>query len=229
MYMWRRLRLIVAQGAFPILEPEALQSIDEPTFRRLFTDDNGECPLDIALSDRVENLRDLGSVLLKRWDGRFSGLVDASDSSLGDFIRLSRECRAFDDEVAKLPLLNALMLQGSGLARFGDPLLPVVDYHVMKQLVRQGVVVVPQEVRQKLTDGSLLTKQEGSGLRATSFTALLELASVSGVSCDLVDNLLWFNRNVCDDAAPRCGDCLFAKGCRQDVQIKRPLEETRFY
>ena len=136
MYMWRRLRLALQRGELS-LDAHDLAGIDEGAFRTAFQDDAGLMPLCQGLSDRVDNIRNLGARLEQMWGGSFANVVDAAEGSLDRFTVLSSGFRAFDDPVQKLTMLNAIMLQGSGLATFDRDPLPAVDYHLVKQAARR--------------------------------------------------------------------------------------------
>ena len=76
-----------------------------------------------------------------QWGGEFVNVVDAARGSLTRFAELSATFRAFDDPVRKLTMVNAIMLAGSGLTHFDEEPLPGIDYHLIKQAVRQGLVI----------------------------------------------------------------------------------------
>jgi hypothetical protein len=231
MYMWRRLRLAVSRGEFS-LDAAALAEVDEDVLREAFADDHGAFPLGPGAGDRAANLRDLGTQLRARWSGRFERVIAAAGGSLDQFARLSAEFRAFDDPVRKLTMVNAIMLAGSGLAAFDREPLPGVDYHLVKQAVRQGLVNPAPPVARKLVDGALLDAGESLSLRAATLEALLAVASRAGVSTAVVDNLYWLNGRVCAEGEPACvagRACSFEAACAQRVEYGMPLEMTRYY
>jgi hypothetical protein len=228
MYLWRRLRLAHQREEFDISAP-ALAALDEDTFNRAFADDEGENPLSIAADSRIANLRDLGSTLMTKWGGWFERVVSQSSESLEIFARHSSSFRAFDDPLQKLTMLNAIMLQGSGLVRFDKAPLPAIDYHLVKQAVRQGLVRPGPSIGSKLRDRSLLTQDESTSLRRAVLSALLTAAEGAGTSSAVIDNLYWLNRRICADTDPECGVCPFKDGCEQHVELGLPLELTRYY
>jgi hypothetical protein len=232
MYLWRRLRTAVSRGTFS-LDSQYLAGLTVESFEAAFTDDEGLFPLRPAVAERVENLRDLGSRLLKSWHGQFAGVIDSAEGSLDEFVRFSRTFRAFDDPVQKLTMVNAIMLTGSGLAQFDREPLPGVDYHLMKQAVRQGLVEPTGVVASKLASGGLLTYDESLLLREGVLKALVEVACLAGVSTAVVDNLYWMNRRTCSDRDPACqsgvGGCPFESACAQKTDYGLPMELTRYY
>jgi hypothetical protein len=234
MYMWRCLRRSLDIGRLPLLDAEFLSRLSERELEEIFVDDAGVNPLRSSLQDRLLNLRDLGSHLLDRWDGSFYNLVASTGGSLVRFVELSRQIRAFDDPVLKLTMVNAILHSGSGVYTFRDEPLPGIDYHLLRHLLRQGVVEPNAEIREKLTGGRILTAEEGVGLRKTALRAFVELARLTGLSGEVLDNRYWMNRTKCTDR-PVCLDpgtapeCPFLPACSQRVSFGLPLEETRYY
>jgi hypothetical protein len=228
MYMWRRLRLALQREELTLVADD-LAGIEEGAFRTAFQDDNGFLPLSEGLSDRVENIRNLGARLGHVWDGSFANILDAADGSLDQFTVLSAGFRAFDDPVQKLTMLNAIMLQGSGLTAFDRDPLPAVDYHLVKQAARQGLVRLPGSLEEKLREGHLLSRDESDVLRMGVRDALVATAARSGVSTAVLDNIYWLNRRVCADVSPDCDSCPLRAACAKKVELGLPLEETRYY
>lgn len=232
LYMWRRLRTRVLTGAFS-LDPHFLAELTAETFQATFEDDAGHFPLRPAVADRVENLRDLGARLLDDWRGQFVEVVDAAGGSLDCFARLSCGFRAYDDPVQKLTMVNAIMLTGSGLATFDREPLPGVDYHLIKQAVRQGLVEPTNQVARKLATGELLDEGESLPLRRAVLDSLVEVGEIAGVSTAVLDNLYWMNRRICSDHNPACqsgaATCPFESVCKQRTAFGLPMELTRYY
>lgn len=233
MYLWRRLRVGIDRGEFE-LNAGWLSALTEESLARALQDDDGACPLSPGLDDRAENLRDLGMRLHDTWGGEFVNLVDAAGGSMSRFAELSASFRAFDDPVRKLTMVNAIMLAGSGLAHFDEEPLPGIDYHLIKQAVRQGLVTPPVEVQEKLRHRRFLSPTESLALRQATLTALLQVAEASQISTAVIDNIYWGNGRICDDGKPACRvadgpECPFEEACPQLVQFGLPLELTRYY
>jgi len=233
-YMWRSLKVCTERNLFPILDASKLSRITLKEVRKIFADDDGQDRMP-DLEGRVTNLRNLGEKLIEEWDGRFWNLVEDSHGSLDRFADFSAELRAFDDPLCKLTMVNAIMHTGRGLVRFEGEILPGIDYQLVKQTVRQGVVVPPPKVRDKLRRYALLTRSEAAALRSTALYALLEIARIANVRGDVLDNLYWSNGRRCDDSAPVCTvrgrerECPFLDECMKLVDFRIPLETTRYY
>ncbi len=235
MYMWRRLRVCLDEGRLPILNARFLATLSDSDFDELFGDDTGSNPLSVAREERIANLRDLGTHLLSRWDGQFYHLVQAAHGSPVEFARLSREIRAFDDPLYKLTMVNAILHSGSGIASFDGEPLPAIDYHVLKQLLRQGVILPLGSLKGKLITQQLLSDQESMELRRAALWALVEISARTGLSGEILDNSWWWNRLKCTDQNPVCQDpetapeCPFLYACSKLVDYSLPLAETRYY
>ena len=234
MYMWRCLRRALDHGV-PLLDAEFLARLDPRQFDAIFADDLGRNPLAVAADDRIANLRDLGSRLCAEWDRSFFKVVEASGGSLVEFASLCRQFRAFDDPLYKLTMVNAILHSGSGVAAFSDEPLPGIDYHLLKQALRQRLLRPAPAFAEKLRAGELLDVREGYDLRRTALLAFVGLAEQTGLSGEFLDNKYWLNRVNCRDADPVCLDastasrCPFFGTCLQATGFGLPLELTRYY
>jgi hypothetical protein len=228
MYMWRRLRRAVERGELS-LDAHDIAVLEERAFGQAFADDEGGLPLRPGLEERVANLRDLGAGLRDHWQGQFGNVIRAADGSLERFAELSACFRSFDDPVRKLTMVNAIMLAGSGLAEFDQAPLPGVDYHLIKQALRQGLVTPAPGVAEKLVAREFLDPEESHTLRAAILTALIEVAGRSDVSTAVLDNIYWANRRICGDEQWLCDACPFNEACAKRIEFGLPLELTRYY
>lgn len=231
MYLWRRLRCAIDRGELP-LDADGLADLTREQFELAFQDDHGRFPLAPGAHDRLANLNDLGRRLVTDWRGEFRNMVLAAGGSLTEFARLSARFRAFDDPVQKLTMVNAIMLCGSRLASFDEEPLPAIDYHLVKQAVRQGLVTPHGSLNEKLTNGVMLDPDESLALRSATLKALVAVATEAGMSTALLDNMYWLNRRICSEDSPACetgGSCPFGSVCAKRTGYGLPLELTRYY
>jgi putative queuosine salvage protein len=218
MYMWRCLRRTLEREDTPLLSAEFLAELSDEEFDATFSDDTGANPLEVAREDRINNLRDLGRKLSDSWGGQFYNVAQASERSIVAFARLSAAFRAFDDPIFKLTMVNAIVHSGSGVYEFRDEPLPAIDYHLLRQALRQGMVVPSEAVASKLLGGELLDRGEASELRRIALMAFVSLSVRTGLSGEVIDNIYWMNR----------ADTMFLAGAVQS-EFGLPLELTRYY
>lgn len=234
MYMWRCLRRALDRGVLDLLDAQILAGLTEEDFDAIFTDDRGINPLAVARADRLANLRDLGARLRVDWEGAFFNLVGSCHGSLATFARLSREFRAFDDPMYKLTMVNAILHSGSDVYRFHDEPLPAIDYHLLRQALRQGFIRPVSTLMRKLTSMETLTSYEAQELRRVALTAFVAISERTGIGGELLDNRFWLNRVNCSDE-PVCLDpetadrCPFLAACERRVEFALPIEMTRYY
>ena len=235
MYMWRCLRRCLDNRHLPIFQASFLAQLTEEQFDEVFADDTGVNPLTVAREDRLANLWDLGHRLMRNWDGKFYNLVESTRGSLVEFARLSSHFRAFDDPLLKLTMVNTILHLGSGITEFDADPLPGIDYHLLKQLLRQGVLVPHWSIEEKLKQHLLLSEEEGYELRRAALNAFVDISAGAGLSGEILDNKWWWNRLKCLTDSPVCLDpqtaheCPFFGPCAQRTALGMPLEETRYY
>ena len=235
MYMWRCLRRALDDNRVPLLDASFLARFSAADYATLFQDDAGQVPIDTAVAERIANLRNLGQVLVNRWNGSFFHMTSACGGALIDFCRASHEFRAFDDPLMKLTMLNVILHSGSGVAQFDRDPLPAIDYHLVKQMVRHGVVEPAAATTEKLIHRERLSASEAHELRRMTLVAFVRLCDETGIPGPILDNLWWGNRTKCLDKAPVCsspataGSCPFVRVCNKFVDMGTPLERTRYY
>jgi hypothetical protein len=234
-YMWRCLSICLERKQYPLLEASFLSNITEAHFNSIFSTDDGENLLEVGKEHRLNNLRDLGSKLASRWDGSFFNVVIEANNSLIDFCRLSQQFIAFDDPIYKLTMVNAIIHSGSSVAQFdGDP-LPGIDYQLLKQLLRIGILHPLGNLDSKLRNQEILTSEEAYELRRSALRAFVIISEETKISGEILDNRFWMNRKKCPDINPVClvretaSDCPFRGVCDQNISFKIPLEMTRYY
>ena len=227
-YMWRSLRMCQKSNLFPLLNAKKLSTITLEDVRRIFRDDEGRDVMP-ALKERMLNWRDLGNKLVEYWDGQFHNLVKEAGDSLFDFVEYSRQFRAFDDPLCKMVMVNAIMHQGRGIAKFHDGIFPGIDYQLLKQQMRIGIIVPKRDLKKKLVHTKLLGRKEARELRNAGLRSFLHIMEKTSIPGDIVDNIWWTNRKKCAALKPECEKCLFNDVCKKKTEYGIPLEATRYY
>lgn len=235
MYMWRCLRRCLDTGRYPLFDASFLANISEVEFRAIFADDTGINQLSVGLDDRLANLWELGRKLEEDWAGQFYNVVKSAEGSLLSFIRASANFRAFDDPLLKLTMVNTILHLGSGITEFNADPLPGIDYHLLKQMLRHGIVIPNPAISRKLEQQRFLTETEGFELRRLALNTFIEISRRTGISGEILDNRWWWNRVKCRTVDPVCLDpataheCPLLVACAQHTGLGMPLEETRYY
>ncbi len=235
MYLWRSLRRCLQKGCYPVLNARFLASLTTEDFDGIFSDDRGQNPLAIAAEDRIANLRDLGAKLDQDWQGQFFNLVKSTGGSLVAFVKMSAKFRAFDDPNFKLVMVNAILHSGSGIVAFDGAPLPGIDYHLLKQLLRHGVLRPRVDLARQIEGRKVLNARDGQELRRVALSAFVRLSELTGISGEILDNKWWWNRIKCRDRDPVCLDpatatqCPFYGPCEGHIELQFPIEETRYY
>jgi hypothetical protein len=126
------------------------------------------------------------------------------------------------------------MLTGSGLATFDRDAGIAVDYQLVKQAVRQGIVRLDESMAGKLESGAFLTRTESDRLRVAVLEGLTAVATEARMSTAVLDNLYWSNRINCSNEDPACEscddrECPFEDVCLKLTHLGMPLEITRYY
>lgn len=140
------------EAGVPLLDAEFLASIEAHVVERVFACEN-RIPLFEA---RVEHLREVGRVLLERYDGRFSKLIEACGHDAVTLAgRVAQEFSSFHDyttyqdlEVPVLKRAQILVVDlfgtfgGQGWGRFErlDAITAFADYKVPQVLRREGIL-----------------------------------------------------------------------------------------
>lgn len=234
LYMWRCLKEHCEKTNNSLLDANVLSEMKEAEIRQIFKDDTGHDIMP-ALDERLLNWRDLGKGLQNAWKGSFFNLVRASNGSLLSFVNFCKKFRAFDDPLCKLTMVNAIMHVGRGLADFDDRPFPAIDYELLKQLMRNGIVLPSPTVAKKLESTQVLTQPEALDLRKAALYSFIRLMEETKLPGDVLDNKYWFNRTKCKTDVPVCRiggrehECIFFGACNERVEIGLPLELTRYY
>jgi hypothetical protein len=232
-YMWRCLESAY-DNDLDIFDAKILSSLDFARIKGIFRDDYGNNPMP-HLGERLKNWNDLGFKLYEYWDGEFYNVIRESKNSLYKFVQYSKQFRAFDDPLCKLTMVNTLFLKGRGIAGFEEPTFPGIDYHLMEENLRIGVLVPHKKIADKIRNMELLRKKEARELRNACLRVFLDITEETNVSGEILDNKWWFNSRACKDDHPVCQipekakECIFLDICDRNIEYRIPLEHTRYY
>lgn len=109
---------------------------------------------------------------------------------------------------------------------------PAVDYHIMRFLLRFGVIfITDKEMATLLSRRQLISGDQEQKVRETAVKAVAYLTALTGLPAYTVDQLLFAFRKFCNDlpAGPECGVCPAAAVCARRVTLFQPLVRSDWY
>jgi hypothetical protein len=159
------LQRALAEGV-PVLDAEWLAQVTEEQLRDVFRGGNSELQL---LGERAAILREVGTVLAARWEGRFSNVFGDAGSCAEFLELLTRDFPRFDDvasydgqpvrfwKLAQLSvwILEATLPGGTGFEDL-DRLTAFADYIVPAALRVLGITSYSDELEAAVREGRLL-------------------------------------------------------------------------
>jgi hypothetical protein len=233
-FMWRSLKTAYDNEKLNIFDVGKLAKLKSGQLSEIFCDDQGKNPIP-HLEERSKNWSDLGLKLYEYWDGEFYNVIKESKGSLKKFVQLSRQFRAFDDPLCKMTMVNSILHSGRGLVNFQEKVIPGIDYQLMKENLRIGVLKPDDEIADKIRNMDLLEEHEARELRNACLQVFLDVMQNADVDGEILDNRWWLNSKYCTDDSPVCqnpenaGKCIFLDICEKNADFRIPLENTRYY
>ena len=230
-YMWRCLKVCIENNTYPILNAYKLSRISLDNFKKIFETDSRENIM-TCIDQRWLNLKNLGLMLENEFKGLFYNLIIQSDNSIIKFMKLSKKFRAFDDPIYKLTMVNAILHQGRGLTTFKN-IYPGIDYHLITQVLRIGLLKLDKKLEKKLIKRQLLSHTESLILRSQTLRCLNQISKELNTSGDIIDNIFFKNGKkycthnlICQKSR---NSCIFEGCCEKNINFFIPLEITRYY
>lgn len=140
-----------------------------------------------------------------------------------------------EDPLRKKAVLLAVILQQRP-ERFlrsepGEPVPPIIDYHLQRSCLRTGLVAVEDEIlRQRLERRGLVGEEAEWAVRFASYEAVAQLQARSGKSMGAVDWFFFGARRFCPEMSePECHRCAVEPACVQRKALFQPVRRTTFY
>ena len=180
-YMWRCLKVCIENNNYEILDASFLSQIDIKDMQNIFKTDDYKNVM-THLEERWLNWRDLGKKLLEKYNKNYYNLILKSENNIETFIKLSKEFRAFDDPLCKMTMVNAILHQGRNIVNFGENIFPGIDYHLVTQVLRIGLLVLDETLKYKIENKNLLDKTESLALRKATLKCLMFIANKLKIS-----------------------------------------------
>lgn len=202
-------------------EPENLSHLNNHELAGLlapwFSDegDRDHSTLD-RLEERAYLMKNTGKFVMENYDGSFANLFDRAGEKLFNngkgFYELLPAMEAFSDPLQKKSSFLLKLLEDAGLVSLQDPenAIPVMDYHMMRVLLRTGAVEVTDEhLRGKLFKHQPVdTDQE---IRSVCATAMREIGLASQHGILKMNDFFWTLGRSCCAKTTLCHDRVCAK------------------
>ncbi|MBN2174917.1 MAG: hypothetical protein JW731_12355 [Bacteroidales bacterium] len=224
-----------------------------------FDGDPTNCTLD-RLDERLEMLLEICSIVKTRYKGSISSMIDGCNGRLINdgkgIYEVLAGFKAFSDPHKKKITFFLKLATDAGLLQIRDPenLVPIMDYHMMRVLLRMGCVEVKDL---GLREGLLNKKMQASDedIRAKCIEAIRIIAKKSGHGILKMNDFLWPIGRSCCHEATLCHDtkcmkepctfysivkigshkkCFFETAClgNKDENYRKlwePITETSYY
>lgn len=198
------------EESVPITEPEFLAEIDRQTVERIFRGE-GVMPL---LSERVENLRELGTILIERWKGSAMSIIEEARHSSASFVRLVVDTfSSFRDQadyegrtvyfwkraqILASDLFHAFQGKGPGFFEDIHVLTACADYKLPQVLRCLGIIQYSEDLERRINSLEYLKpgSPEEVEIRAATVEAVERIReSLAGrgffVTSLAIDHHLW--------------------------------------
>lgn len=228
-YLWTTLTRAVQEGELDLFK------LSKHGIRRwIYYTFSGAGDSMTAIDQRIKNWLDLSKKLKEYWGGYSLSLIEVAGNSLSEYLQYMRQFRAFDDPLCKLSTLNSYFHVGRGLTTFKDPLLPCIDYHIIRLMLRLGAVeILDERLEDAIIQGKVMWENpEMRELRNSCMKSLQHVTTYTGISGELLDNYLWFlAKKTCNDQATpaTCKFCDLAEICQKNLMYHTPWVLTRWY
>ena len=190
------------------------------------------------LEERVELMKDAAILLEQKYDGKISLMLEQSAGYLlrdgKGIYELLDEFEAFADPHRKKSTFFLKLVMESGLLELVDPehLIPIMDYHMQRVLLRTGCVEVPdQGLKTRLLERATLETDEP--VRSACIGVLKAVAVQSGHDITKMNDFFWSVGRSCCNETTLCRErvcakdpCTFAQIALVDPHDKCVFEEV---
>ncbi|MBI2063238.1 MAG: hypothetical protein HYT61_03320 [Candidatus Yanofskybacteria bacterium] len=219
-------------------EPKKLAVISpQDLARKILADDNGPI-LFPDFETRFQLTRAYGRWFQKRSSKNPLGLVqfsNCSKNSLGKFLEIMREVPGYnEDNLQKKNLLLAMTLANRPEkwleVKDTHNWRPIVDYHLMRLALRQGLVELDGHERKQNEARKWTNWTTEGSIRQLVYEAMELIIKESGKPMSFVDENYWNGRRYCPEMeVPECRKCLFDPACKKRIKLFQPIQRTTSY
>ncbi|HIE24332.1 MAG TPA: hypothetical protein EYP68_08920 [Candidatus Korarchaeota archaeon] len=202
-------------------------------------------PEGVTLRDpdlRVTLLRDLGSKLIRLYDGRTINLIEMAEERIKGtpmkpgLLELLKSFIAYTDPAEKKSYLLMKFLERRGLFSPKDPenqQVPV-DNHLIRIAIRTGLLRLEKSWYPLLRNERRSTLEEDVALRLMTRAAFKQVAEEAKITPFVLDDFLWSHgRTICMRDGPLCEECSIRTACLGGGSwfswAKEPFNENWYY
>lgn len=221
----------------------ALARMTKERWSTLMSDDNGVIPL-LVTDERLAITQGLGTSLLRHgsplntatgWIRHHRDLQEPAKRILENLTHPQFGTIGYRED----PLQKKALLLLMALTNRPEQLLtpernfnwnPIVDYHVMRIMLRSGLVTLPRAWRDENAARKFTTDERETIIRDACFQVNKEIVQHSGRSMAEIDVLLWSARRYCPETeVPNCATCSLNPVCEKRTELFQPVIRTTSY
>lgn len=227
----------------------------------VFSDSGGvqDTTLD-RLPERVSLFQDVASFVVEEFHGSFEELLYQTENKLNNqgkgYLEILSKMEAFKDPLQKKSLFLLKLLADAGLYEIKNAreIEPIMDYHMMRVLLRTGAVRIHDvQLQQQLIDR--VPMEDESDIRAMCVKAMKQIGLKSGHGVLKMNDFFWpLGRSCCNEVKlcvdlhcekdpcsfeqvvalkshDRCVFADFCKGASDETyrEIWQPVVKTHYY
>jgi len=218
--------------------PERQASIRLDEMAEVFRADDGSMPMPaLALHLAQANQYGRDMLALDLTPHKIMAQINGSSTPLKSLLALLDHIGGYkEDPLRKKSNLLALTLnqRPERFLTFGvnEAADPVVDYHVMRSMLRIGLVeILDNEMRQKLSNRQVVSPAEEWAVRYAAYQVQKQVEGISGKPIGAVD-WFFFNymRSHCPEMTePVCENCVLDPICSKYKELFQPVLRTTYY
>lgn len=253
--------LNLAKERSPLIDIKLLSTMTVPALveqlKPIFSDDGipERCTLD-RLEERARFIIDIAQHVQEKYDGQLMQMLMQGNGRVDQLYQLLNQFEACADPMKKKSTCFIKFCLEAGILEVKDPehLIPIMDYHMQRVLLRSGCVeILDEKLKQELWDRQILASDQE--IRQACVDAIRLLAEHSGHPVLQMNDFLWPLGRSCCAEKPLCVEgacskkpctfnqvaelpehkqCVFAGTCKGSLSADyrkfwQPIVETNYY
>lgn len=234
-FVWQAIGRTAARNP-EIFELKKQADMSDREITAVFSGDDGRCPL--PMSDaHCELWREFAKdmVELDLSPARIVESARRSDNPIRSITNTLSKIGGYkEDPLAKKATLLAVILANRperflGTRQHG--FAPIVDYHIMRSLIRIGLVkITDPDLETQIQKRKIISQEDESAVRRSVYDGMLLLEKESGKGIDALDWFFFQNRKRCPEMSePECPKCEIQSVCAKRKELFQPVTRTTFY